>query len=57
MTNIKDYMLWLKQNQENNPDWKSASKFQNRNQTKINEPPPPRTNDETIIDETPKPEE
>jgi len=37
MTNMKQYLSWIRQNQQNNPEWKAANTWQNRNQTKVNE--------------------
>jgi hypothetical protein len=36
MTNIRQYLAWIKQNQQNNPEWQAANRWQNRNQTPIN---------------------
>ena len=37
MTNMRQYLAWLQQNQKANPEWRDASVWQNRNQTKVNE--------------------
>jgi hypothetical protein len=36
MANMRDYLAWVKQNQQNNPEWKAANAWQNRNQTPVN---------------------
>lgn len=36
MAGMRDYLLWLKQNQENTPAWRDAKRWQDRNQS----PPP-----------------
>jgi hypothetical protein len=36
MTNIKDYMLWLQQQQTQKPEWQAAKRWQERNQTPLN---------------------
>jgi hypothetical protein len=36
MAGMRDYLMWLKQNQENTPAWRDAKRWQDRNQT----PPP-----------------
>lgn len=33
MTNMRNYLAWLQQNQQNNPEWKAAKAWQERNQT------------------------
>jgi hypothetical protein len=38
MTNMKQYLAWIKQNQQNNPEWQAANRWQNRNQTTVNPP-------------------
>lgn len=35
MTNMRNYLAWLRQNQQNNPEWKAANAWQNRNQTPV----------------------
>lgn len=37
MSNMRQYLAWLQQNQQNNPEWQAANAWQNRNQTKVNE--------------------
>lgn len=37
MTNMRQYLAWVQQNQQNNPAWRDANVWQNRNQTKVNE--------------------
>lgn len=44
MTNMRQYLAWLKQNQNNNPEWQAANAWQNRNQTKVNEGKKPAPN-------------
>jgi len=40
MTNMRNYLAWVKQNQQNNPEWRDANKWQNRNQSPVNQPKP-----------------
>lgn len=58
MTNMKDYLAWVKQNQQNNPEWRDAGRWQNRNQTPVNPPKPTQPNGlpegTEIVDEQPK---
>lgn len=35
MTNMRNYLAWLRQNQQNNPEWRDANRWQNRNQTPV----------------------
>jgi len=35
---MKQYLAWIKQNQQNNPEWQAANRWQNRNQTTVNSP-------------------
>lgn len=56
MTDIKQYLAWIKHNQQMNPEWKAANAWQNRNQT-----PPPADNkaeekkdDVEEVEETPE---
>lgn len=57
MTNMRNYLAWLRQNQQNNPEWKAANAWQNRNQSPVKEPPkrdsglPEGTE---VVEETPK---
>ena len=44
MTNMRQYLAWLRQNQQNNPEWQAANAWQNRNQTKVNEAKKPTPN-------------
>lgn len=37
MTNMRQYLAWIQQNQKTNPEWRDANVWQNRNQTKVNE--------------------
>jgi hypothetical protein len=39
MTNMRNYLAWLRQNQQNNPEWKAANAWQNRNQTPVQQKP------------------
>jgi len=36
MTDMRNYLAWIKQNQQNNPEWQAANRWQNRNQTPVN---------------------
>ena len=57
MTNMRQYLAWVQQNQKNNPEWRDANMWQRRNQTKIPEAPKPNTEaleGTEIVDETPK---
>lgn len=38
MAGMRDYLLWLKQNQENTPAWRDAKKWQDRNQSPLPKP-------------------
>ena len=57
MTNMRNYLAWIKQNQQNNPEWRDANKWQNRNQSAI----PPKQGQQPqglpegaeVVDETP----
>jgi len=55
---MKDYLAWVKQNQQNNPEWRDATRWQNRNQTPVNPPKPTQPNGlpegTEIVDEQPK---
>jgi hypothetical protein len=44
MTNMRQYLAWIKQNQQNNPEWQAANRWQNRNQTPIKNEKPKDTN-------------
>ena len=56
MTGMRDYILYLQNKQTQDPEWKAALHYQNRNQTKVHptvskvkaEEPT-----EIVIDETP----
>jgi len=37
---MRNYLAWLKQNQQNNPEWQAANRWQNRNQSPVNQPKP-----------------
>jgi len=57
MTNMRQYLAWVKQNQKNNPEWRDATVWQNRNQTPV--PQKPQPNKELpegteIVEEQPK---
>jgi len=55
MTGMKDYILYLQNKQTQDPEWKAALHYQNRNQTKVN-PPVSKIKaepSEIVIDETP----
>jgi hypothetical protein len=58
MSNMRQYLAWLQQNQQNNPEWKAANAWQNRNQTKIEEKAKPSANQlpegTEIVEEQPK---
>jgi hypothetical protein len=60
MSSNRDYLLYLKHKQEQDPAWKAANHYQNRNQTKIVPPKSTRSDtmvdnsDEIVIDETPQ---
>lgn len=38
MTDMRNYLAWIKQNQQNNPEWQAANQWQNRNQSPVNKP-------------------
>lgn len=38
MAGMRDYLMWLKQNQENTPAWRDAKKWQDRNQSPLPKP-------------------
>lgn len=59
MTNMKNYLAWIQQNQKNNPEWQAANKWQNRNQTPVQKTPSsentlPEGSDTEIVDEHPE---
>ena len=57
MTNMRQYLAWVQQNQKNNPEWRDANVWQRRNQTEIKETPKPNTElpeGAEIVDETPE---
>ena len=57
MTNMRQYLAWVQQNQKNNPEWRDANVWQRRNQTEIKEKPKPNTElpeGTEIVNETPK---
>lgn len=35
---MRNYLAWIKQNQQNNPEWQAANQWQNRNQSPVNKP-------------------
>lgn len=39
MSGMKDYLLWIQQQQLQKPEWQAARQWQNRNQTPIKEEP------------------
>jgi len=51
MTNMRNYLAWLQQNQQNNPEWKAANAWQNRNQTP---PPTPQESEPEDVEEVPE---
>ena len=54
MTNMNDYILWLKSKQENDPEWKAAKAYQDRFQTQQKSIPVEKKTDIEEIPETPK---
>lgn len=38
MAGMRDYLMWIKQNQENTPAWHDAKKWQDRNQSPLPKP-------------------
>ena len=58
MTNMRNYLAWLQQNQQNNPEWKAANAWQNRNQTplkKTEAPTEPKMPEGAeVVEETPE---
>jgi hypothetical protein len=57
-TSHQQYLAWIKQNQQNNPEWKAANVWQNRNQSEI-KPTQKKPSDKLpegteIVDETPE---
>lgn len=54
MTNMRNYLAWLQQNQQNNPEWKAANAWQNRNQAPQKAEPKPEDRDEEVIEENPE---
>jgi len=40
MSDMRNYLAWVKQNQQNNPEWQAANRWQNRNQSPVNQPKP-----------------
>ena len=57
MTNMNDYILWLKSKQENDPEWKAAKAYQDRFQTPQKSIAVEKKTELEEIPETPKPEE
>jgi len=35
MTDMRQYLAWVKQQQQNNPAWRDANVWQNRNQSPV----------------------
>jgi hypothetical protein len=58
MTNMRQYLAWIKQNQQNNPEWQAANRWQNRNQTTANTPKPEESKGlpegTEVVEETPE---
>lgn len=59
MSDMRNYLSWIQQNQQNNPQWKAAMRQQNRNQTPVTPPPQHKRDDQLpegteIIEETPE---
>jgi len=54
MTNMRNYLAWLQQNQQNNPEWKAANAWQNRNQTPQKTEAKAEENNEEVIEENPE---
>lgn len=54
MTNMRQYLAWIQQNQKNNPEWRDATVWQNRNQTKVNETKKPAPEDVEVVEEKPE---
>lgn len=54
MTNMRNYLAWLQQNQQNNPEWKAANAWQNRNQSAQKTEPKVEDTDEEVIEEKPE---
>ena len=44
MTDMRQYLAWIKQNQQNNPEWQAANRWQNRNQTPTKTQNPEKSN-------------
>jgi len=40
MTDMRQYLAWVKQQQQNNPAWRDANVWQNRNQSPVSQPKP-----------------
>jgi hypothetical protein len=57
MTNIKDYMLWLQQQQTQKPEWQAAKRWQERNQTPLNTSKEIEKEKTEEMEETPDPSE
>jgi hypothetical protein len=38
MTDMRQYLAWVKQQQQNNPEWRDATVWQNRNQSPVQQP-------------------
>ena len=56
MSNMRQYLAWIQQNQQNNPEWKAANAWQQRNQSKTDEKSSPQNgfgDGEQEIGETP----
>ncbi len=57
MTGMKDYLLWLQQQQTQKPEWQAANKWQNRNQTPLQQPKETKKEDIEEPEETVDPSE
>ena len=40
MTDMRQYLAWVNQQQQNNPEWRDATVWQNRNQSPVPQPKP-----------------
>ena len=54
---MKDYLLWLQQQQTQKPEWQAANKWQNRNQTPLQQPKETKKEDIEETEETVDPSE
>jgi hypothetical protein len=55
---MRQYLAWIKQNQQNSPEWQAANRWQNRNQTTANTPKPEESKGlpegTEVVEETPE---